>query len=397
MSSPREHRGFAVIPTGYDPGSYTCVRSLSRRDVGTVIASEQPNVPVGASRFCDRFVDVPSPYHDVVAYKDALVELARRPAVRTLTPMRPHDAYVFATYAADFEPHVSLVTPPTETLDVVHDRMQLYEAALDAGVPVPETRCLEDARDWHSDVVVKARYNLLSHDRVPAFDPHHVETVKCVEHVPAGGDLDVAGLCERMRHVPIVQEYVDHDGEYVFAALYEHGEPLATFQHHQIRGDSYTGGGGVYRESIYDPDLERVGRQLLDSLEYHGLACIEYARDRETGEYYLVEVNPRFWQSLPCAVRSGADFPYYYWLATTGRSDEIEPDYRVGVGTHMLYGELGYLRSILTDESPFRERPSLWRETLAVVASCLTSANFDDLHLDDPAPFVRGLRHVVSK
>jgi len=50
-------------------------------------------------------------------------------------------------------------------------------------------------------------------------------------------------------------------------------------------------------------------RDLLDWLDWHGLACIEYIGDADTGEFVLVEINPRMWQSLAGAVAAGADFP----------------------------------------------------------------------------------------
>ena len=401
MADPSADREYAVVPTRYDPGSYTCVRSLSQLGVGTIVASEKDDVPAAASRFCDRLAILPSAFDDLIAYKDALVDLAARPEVRTILPLRSPDPYVFAKYEAEFAPHVTLVSPSLERLDRVFDRMRLYEAAVDAGVPVPETRPLSevagsDAASLTDDVIVKSRYNLLADRYADVPDPSRVRTVKSVEHFPAGERLDAAGLRDRMGHDPIVQEYVEDIGEYVFGALYDHGEPVATFQHRQIRGDSYTGGGGVFRKSCYDTELERVGRALLDELDWHGLACIEYAKDADTGEYKLIELNPRLWQSLPCAVQAGADFPAYYWLLATDRADEIDPAYRLDVGTHLLYGELGYLGSVVSDDSPLRDRPSLARETLSVVESCLRSPNFDNLRFDDPAPFLRGLRHVLA-
>ncbi|MFC7134032.1 MULTISPECIES: carboxylate--amine ligase [Salinibaculum] len=397
MTETRGGTDTVVIPTGYDPGSYSAVRSLARRGVRTIVASHYDDVPAAASRYCDEAVDVPDPDDDLVAYRDALLSLARRPSVRTILPLRPFDPYVFARDAASFDRHVSLVTPPADTLDTVFDRVQLFEAAADAGVPIPETRRLADGADWPTPRIVKSRYNLLTSTYCPERAPEDAETVKSVEHVPSSETIDVEAVRDRMGHDPIVQEFVASSGQYVFGALYDHGEPLATFQHRQLRGDSYTGGGGVYRESIDDPELEAVGRALLDHLDWHGLACIEYMKDETTGEYKLAEINPRLWQSLPCAVRAGADFPWYYWQAATGRADDIDPEYQVGVRTHLLHGELGYLQSIRADGSPFYETPSLSRATVDVARSCLTDPHFDTLRLDDPRPFLRGVRHVISK
>jgi predicted ATP-grasp superfamily ATP-dependent carboligase len=397
LMAPETDRDAAVIPTGFDPGSYSCVRSLSKQGVYTIVASEYDDVHAAASKYCDEFVQIPSPHGDVSAYTDALVDLASRPAVRTVLPLRPLDPYVFAASADEFADHVSLVTPPLDTLETVHDRLALAEAAEAAGVPMPTTKRLGALNGWTADMVVKSRYNLLTDRYVDTCRPGEAETVKDVELVQAGDSIDVEALQEAMHHEPIAQEFVEAEGEYLFGALYDHGEPVATFQHEQLRGDSYTGGGGVYRQSIHDPALESVGRRILDALDYHGLACIEYVKDAETGEYKLVEINPRLWQSLPCAVRAGADFPLYYWLLATGRADDIDPEYAVGVATHLLYGELGYLQTIRSDESPFHERPSLLGETATVAASCLTTPNFDMLRFDDPMPFLRGVGHVVSR
>jgi predicted ATP-grasp superfamily ATP-dependent carboligase len=386
-----------LIPTGFDAGSYTSVRSLSRRDVRTIVASEFENVPAGASRFCDEFVRIPSPQEDLLTYRDALLGLAARDGVRSIVPLRPQDPYVFAKYADEFRDYVSLVTPPMETLRTVHDRMALVEAAEEAGVPAPDTRLLTDVDEWDEPRIIKSRYNLLVDEYLPSLRERDVATVKAVEHVEAGRRPDVDAVEREMGHTPIVQEFVDYSGEYVFGALYDRGEALSTFQHLQIRGDSYTGGGGVYRESIHDPQLEATGRQLLDHLDYHGLACIEYMKDAETGEYVLTEINPRLWQSLPCAYEAGADFPYHCWLLANGRGDLVEPGYETGVGSHLLYGELQYLMSLLAEESPVVDRPSVAGTAATIASSVYETPNFDVLKFDDPRPFLQGFGHVLRK
>ena len=397
MNGSGRSGGAAVIPTGFDPGSYPCVRSLSRRGVRTIVASEHENVLAAESRFCDESVIVPPPDDDLLAYRDALVGLAARPAVETLVPVRPQDQYLFSKYRNEFERYATVVAPPFETLGAVFDRVRLAEIAERADVPVPETRPLSETDDWSGEQIVKARYNLLAAEFVPEYGPRESDVAKTVEHVSPGDCPDRAALREELHHEPIVQEYVESDDEFVFSALYDRGEPLATFQHRQIRGDSYTGGGGVYRKTVEIPELDRVGRRLLDELDWHGPACIEYMRDAETGEFVLTEVNPRMWQSLACAVHAGADFPHYYWLQATGRADEIDPEYEVGTGSHLLYGELGHLLSIRREDSPLVARPSLAGRAAEIAASCYATPKFDTLRADDPMPFLSGVRRVLKE
>ena len=395
MADPETGPGSIVVPTGYDPASYPCVRSLGKRGVNVILASEHDNVHASASRFCGETARIPSPDDSLAAYRDALVGLAARPDVRTIVPIRPVDTYVFSKFGDEFEPYVSLASPSMETLRSVHDRVRLVEACEAAGVPAPETRRLREMDDWDGEHIVKSRYNVLADEYVDGYGADTLDIVKDFIHVRPGDAPDANEVCESMGHEPIVQEFVPTEDEYMFGALYDHGEPLATFQHKQLRGNSYTGGGGVYRRSVYDEDLERVARTLLDHLDYHGLACIEYMKHAETGEYVVTEINPRMWQSLSTAVRAGADFPQYYWLQALGQADRIDPDYDLDVGSHLLYREFAHLLSVLTDDSDLVERPSLVGRAWEIAVSCLAEPNFDIFHADDPRPFFRGFDHVL--
>jgi len=394
MDSPRSR---ALVPTGNDASAYTCVRSLADNGVGSVVASEKSNPPAAASRYCDEFVALPDPREGLLAYRDGLLEVAAREDVETVVPIRCEDGYLLSRYRDAFEEHVSLVVPPMPVLDRVYDRLALADAAEAAGVPVPETRPLSAGADWDRDRIVKSRYNVLTDASLADFEPKDVDVVKDLHHLEADERVDAAAVREEMGHEPIVQEFVERDGEYMFAGLCEDGEVVASFQHHQVRGNSYTGGGGVYRRSMYDPEMEAVAADLLAELEFHGLACIEYMREADTGDYVLTEINPRMWQSLPSTVHAGADFPWYYWQAAHGRTDAIDDDYEMGVGTHFLHGEAGHLASVLTDDSPNVPQPSLAGTAWTILASMAAEPHFDYLKADDPGPFLAGVRNVLPQ
>jgi len=88
-----------------------------------------------------------------------------------------------------------------------------------------------------------------------------------------------------MGHDPTVQEPIPVGEECIIGALYDRGDALAVLQHRQVRGTSYVGSGGAYRESVAVPGLESAVRDPLDELDWHGLACIEYIGDADTGEF----------------------------------------------------------------------------------------------------------------
>ena len=375
----------ALIPTGTELKSYGIMRSLHRRGIETVVASPQSDIPHFASRYCSERVHLDASPTDLPAYRDALLALARRPNVVTAYPVRECDVFVFAKYREAFEQHLSLVTPDLPTLRRAHDRLELARHAESIGVPTPETRLLSEVESWDTPVVVKSRYNVLTNDYEPTYPPDTLEEVKQVSLLAPGQRPDADALRATMRHEPIVQAFVPQADKHLYCALWDHGEPLATYQHRQIRQNAWVGGGGVYRESAYSQAVEDNAYDLLSSLNWHGYACIEYLEDAETGEWKFIEINPRVWQSLPEAVRAGADFPYYYWLRATGRPELIENDYERGVACHIAYGELAHLRSILTDDSP----EILW--------SSLRHPRFDYIRRDDPKLFLSACRQFLEQ
>jgi len=395
-----DERDAVVIPASRYPHGYASVRSLAQADVRTIVAVADEDLPVTASRYCDEVVTIP-PTRDLYAYRDGLLGLAARPDVKTIIPHRPQGPYLLSKFRDEFDQYVDVAVPDLDTLKRAHDRKRLMDAAADAGVPAPKTELLGDVDDWDSARIVKSRDNLLVDEYIDSFDPGESSIEKLVTHVPADESPDVDAIRSQMNHTPIVQEYVEGTDEYMVGALFDHGEPLATFQHRQIRGDSYTGGGGVYRETVDIPELDQVSRSLLSSLDWHGLACIEYVKDAETGEFKPIELNPRMWQSLACATRAGAAFPLWYWLQVTGRTDRIDPGYDVGVGTHYLAGELEHLVSIVRERSSLVDGPSLVGATREILRSCYDRPDFDYFHLDDPGPTLRqattGLRQAIER
>lgn len=389
-SEPRES---VLVPANVSIGAVQCMRSLGARGIHTIVASEHQHVPAFNSKYCDEAIVVPSPHDDLLAYKDALLTLARRRDVRTIIPVREEDVFVLSRYRSEFEPYISVVAPSFESLRTVHDGNALATVAEDLGVPVPRTQLLGEVDDWDERLIVKSRYSILTSDYVETHAPSECDKLQGrTAQLEPNVEPDREAIREEMfGHDPIVQECVPVEDEYMYAALYDHGEEVSSWQQRYIRRKSYGAGGSVFRESVYDPTLQAHGRALLDHLDWHGIACIEFMKDAETGEFKLTEINPRLWMSIPCAVRAGADFPWHHWLLATGARARIEPGYDLGVRTHSLYGETHYLSSLVLDEFPYYEKPALLPALWQVSKSIVTDPHFDFFTLDDPMPFVSGL------
>jgi hypothetical protein len=282
-----------------------------------------------------------------------------------------------------------------EALRTAHDRVRLVEAAEAAGVGVPETRLLGETDDWSREQIVKDRFAVLTGDYLDSYAEDQYGLAGGTTYLEPGKEPDREALREKAGHDPIVQEHVDGE-EYALWALYDEGEAVATCLKHQVRGFQYSGGTSVCRETVEMPELEDAGRKLLDHLDWHGPASVQMIRDEETGEFKLLEINPRFWVSLSCAVRAGLDFPHYFWQLANGEQVRADEEYEVGVATHLLRGEMVHLHSVLKGSNPYVEPPDFRTRAWEVAKSCYDQPNFDYLTLDDPGPFARDVLNTLT-
>lgn len=385
----------AIIPAIGTASSTAAVRSLGRRGVKTIVVSERDTPPAFRSQYCDKQVAVPDPTSDFAGYEQALLTLAEQEDVQTILPFREPDIYALARNREQLRTHLGTPWPTLDTLGQVQDRITLRDAAAEAGVSMPRTEPLDQFEEWETPSIIKPRYTMRAPEYARAFDSVS-PTLASTTYLPPGSEPDINAIIDEMGHVPLVQEYVPTTDEYGFFAQYRNGTPVATFQHRQRRGWKYSGGPSAYRESVSIPALESAGRAVLDALDWHGVAMVEFLRDPETGEFKLMEVNPRFWSSLPFTVQAGVDFPHLYWLQATGQPLPDSNNYTVDIGGHLLRGELLHLHSILREEYPLVEKPSFPGTLRDVAVSLLREPRFDYLSRDDPGPMLGELGQTVT-
>ncbi|WP_254531395.1 ATP-grasp domain-containing protein [Natrinema gelatinilyticum] len=391
---PRDRK--SVVVPAVAPSSAACIRSLGSRGIRTIAVSETETAPEFHSKYCDETLVVPDPGTDFLGYKDALLGLAKRPSVQTITPLREEDVWALAKYRSEFATHITPLWPTVETLRTVYDRVELMKTASEAGVAVPETWTFDEVEDWSHEQIAKPRYAILTDEYVDSVSSTEVVHPGSVSFLQPGHRPNREEMVTEMGHVPIVQEYVP-GSEYALWALYDRGDVVATCQKHQIRGYSYAGNTSVARQTTSIPDLETVGRTLLDALDWHGPVSVQFVRNEATGEFTLLEINPRFWVSLECPIRAGVDFAYYYWCLACDLPVRAQSDYESGIATHLLRGELVHILSILREDNPVVEPPSLPGAVWDVASSIRRQPHFDYLSVTDPGPFARDVLNTCHE
>ena len=385
----------AVVLDGNQRSALTTVRSLGRHGVNVWVAEASTAALAATSRFCRSTLTYPDPATSPQHFTTWLEDLNARLPGAVLLPMT--DVTVpLVLQAASRLPALRTALPSLESYEAVSDKYQLFLQARQAGVRVPETAIVSQAtrgelanRTFSYPVVVKPRRS--------AMRLGTGTTKRTVRYARDAADLKrvVTEMLIDETDELLLQEFVEGHGAGVFG-LYEQGQPLFFFAHRRIREKPPSGGVSVLCESVPLPaDGVEAARKILDSLQWHGVAMVEFKIDA-AGRAWLIEINARFWGSLQLAVDSGADFPWLlYQLATATRPD-VPDGYAIGNRLRWWLGDLDNLYARLKDRR--------WTPTTRHKVDALSDflrpwqprTRYEFLRWNDPVPSITALRQYVA-
>jgi predicted ATP-grasp superfamily ATP-dependent carboligase/protein-tyrosine-phosphatase len=180
------------------------------------------------------------------------------------------------------------------------------------------------------------------------------------------------------------------------SVLASQGRVLFAYQHRRLNESSETGASTDRVSEPADPALLEAVRPLAQAVGLDGVAMFEFRVDRRSGRHVLLEVNPRFWGSLPLAVAAGADFPALWWdLALHDRGGR--GDYRPGVRKVDLTGE--FERAVNAfEESSGMKRLRAAAAALATATMLIRArATADSWAPDDPEPWAEERRTLGTR
>lgn len=308
------------------------IRQLGRHGVD-VTAGSETRVPAGAlSRHADRHVRYADPRSETDEFLAAIEAELQRREYDMVLPITDATVIPVVDHRQRLEAHATVPFLPSDRLGDALDKYRTIAAARAAGVPHPRT--LSPSTLDVDRVVDELGFPVIVK---PRRGSQRLGVTRC------DSPESLRRTFERTRREfgpVLLQEYVPDGGEGGVYALCDDSSSLAAVTvQRRLRTNPPEGGPSTLRETVEDPDLVSLADRLLGTLDWQGVAMVEFRVDAETGEPVLMEVNPRLWGSLALSVFAGVNFPVLlYQYAVNG---EIDPslEYDVGVRSRWLFGD----------------------------------------------------------
>ena len=391
-----------VLVLGNDMRAFlTVIRSLGRGGHAVHVAWCPKDAPALNSKYIKKVHQLAPYSNSDDSWMFQMIKLFQNEKFDLVIPCRDDSILPMQKHRNELERHTRVYLLNERSFEYGFDKQRMDELACSLGINLPKERIVHNLseayrsfNEFGSPLVVKPFSSFTLDDlnnKQFVLKIYHKEKIQtCIPAMLQKGRL-------------LVQENFIGIGMGV-SVLALRGEILAVFQHERVHEPLF-GGGSSYRKSVsLNTELFKATSILISKLNYTGVAMMEFKQNPKNGSWVFIEINPRFWGSLPLAVASGVDFPLYLYQMLVEGKRMFPERYRRGIYCRNLINDI---RWNWENFKANRSDPTLMTKPLPLVAgevfNILTgreridSFTFDDIipgfaEFAEFAPMIRVLR-----
>ncbi len=375
----RKQNNVEVLLTyGWVRSTYAALRNLYKHGINVAVSDASRLGMCQFSRYKYNSYIYSNPYKtSQMKFIEDLCNILKKNNIQILIPS--HDeTEIIAKYRKYIENH-GVIVPIHEydILSLANNKFETIKLSKKLGINVPsvlEYKELESIDSHFEEYVIKLQKG---NSAKGVFYAKNINEAKILyQNIIKNYNIPSDRL-------PIIQERVFGEGWGV-SCLYWQGQRIAYFTHRRLREKINTGGTSTLRQAAANPILEDMAFCILDHLNWHGLAMVEFKYDETKKKGWFIEINPRMWGSIHLAIDSGVEFPYLLYLCCKGKADQAKFIFN---NSKIKYGNIArwYLGDLIIAtqrliNNEYRDITGLLRKGI--------ENSYDDIFIDDPLVFL---------
>lgn len=332
--------GAVLLTDGQQRKTLAAARSLGKQGKTVIIGENTRWATAAFSRYCRQGVVYPDPRANPAEFWQKLREVIDRFKLETLFPM--DDAVMDIVVKRQSElTETRLLLPAAEDYRIAADKGLALERVEKLGLDCPQSLGSE------KNCVLKLQQNMpaLAVDKLGNFPlvikPRRSSGSRGIKYLKKNYTPEELQEAYEKVHqeypFPLIQECIPPGIKHDVCLLYDASSRLkASFVQKEIRHFPLERGPSTLQESVRRPDLVAKADTIMQSLNWKGIAEVEFMQDPRDGKDKFMEINPRFWGSLHLAILAGVDFPWLYYRLLMGQAFPELSRYQVGIRCRWL-------------------------------------------------------------
>lgn len=287
---------------------------------------------VGVFSKFSKFKKCPNPIKNEKGFIDFLYDLCKKQSQKPiLFPTNDEWALVTAKYKQRLSEVAIPCVASYETVNKLLSKDVFYLIGQQRNYLTPFTLSSQDfssIREEMFPIVAKPKYKTPPSEK---YEKQLNVELKKNRIIVLNDKNELNKFCENnnklLDHI-VFQEYIEGNSDTMFTVgifANDKNEIKAIFTGRKVRGYPADIGDNILGESYEVPQylIENTERVVKD-LRYEGIAEFEYKLNQKTGEYKLIEVNPRPWSWIGITPYCNANIPLIAYNSLLGHDMELK-------------------------------------------------------------------------
>jgi len=295
-------RKFRSGPEALVLGRISLVRSLGRLGISITLAREKHSVFEIASRYVNKFIELPNLDNESEKAIERLIDYGKSRSQKPVAFFNGEsDVMLFSRNRELLSEYFHIVLAEHVLINQLVDKKGFWELAVKHDLSVPNTI----VPDSESQLYEAARMNAFPLILKPIrqriwHQPEYYNKLGYRKAILIKNEKELENIIKMMPPIDgkiMIQQYIPgpDPNHYDFHCYIDKtGVTRGAVLGHKIRTYPIHFGQGCYTHYIDEPEIEKLCLETLQKIDYIGAANINVKRHSETGQVYILEINPRF-------------------------------------------------------------------------------------------------------